>query len=42
MMLAYQPVKTLTKVNVAIGQGLAAARRIIPIIDMKTKLKKTK
>ena len=27
MMLAYQPVKTLTKVNVAIGQGLAAAKR---------------
>ena len=35
MMLAYQPVKTLTKVNVAIAQGLAAANRIIPIIDLK-------
>ncbi|WP_440697787.1 ABC transporter ATP-binding protein [Candidatus Pelagibacter sp. HIMB1709] len=35
MMLAYQPVKTLTKVNVAIEQGLAAARRILPIIDSK-------
>ena len=33
MMLAYQPVKTLTKVNVGIGQGLAAAERILPIID---------
>ena len=42
-MLAYQPVKTLTKVNVAIGQGLsAAAKRIIPIIDTKIKLKKMK
>ena len=39
MMLAYQPVKTLTKVNVAIGQGLAAARRILPIVDMKIEIK---
>ncbi len=38
MMLAYQPVKTLTKVNVAIGQGLAASARIIPIIDIKNKI----
>tara|TARA_B100000925_G_C21990944_1_gene466803 strand:+ start:279 stop:2021 length:1743 start_codon:yes stop_codon:yes gene_type:complete len=38
MMLAYQPVKTLTKVNVAIGQGLAAAERIIPIIDTKNEI----
>ena len=38
MMLAYQPVKTLTKVNVAIGQGLAASERIIPIIDLKNKI----
>ena len=35
MMLAYQPVKSLTKVNVSIGQGLSAAKRIIPIIDIK-------
>ncbi len=39
MMLAYQPVKTLTKVNVAIGQGLAAAERIIPIIDLENEIK---
>ncbi len=39
MMLAYQPVKTLTKVNVAINQGLAAAKRILPIIDLKTDIK---
>ena len=38
MMLAYQPVKTLTKVNVAIGQGLAAAKRIIPIIDLQNEI----
>ena len=35
MMLAYQPLKTLTKVNVSISQGLSAANRIIPIIDTK-------
>jgi ATP-binding cassette, subfamily B, bacterial MsbA len=38
MMLAYQPVKTLTKVNIAIGQGLAAAERILPIIDIKNEI----
>ena len=38
MMLAYQPVKTLTKVNIGIGQGLAAAARIIPIIDSKNEI----
>jgi subfamily B ATP-binding cassette protein MsbA len=38
MMLAYQPVKTLTKVNVGIGQGLAAAERILPIIDQQNEI----
>ena len=38
MMLAYQPVKSLTKVNVSIGQGLSAARRILPIIDTKNEI----
>ena len=38
MMLAYQPVKSLTKVNVAIGQGLSAAKRILPIIDIKNEI----
>jgi len=38
MMLAYQPVKTLTKVNVAIAQGLSAAERILPIIDIKNEI----
>ena len=38
MMLAYQPVKTLTKVNVAIGQGMAAAERIIPVIDIENRI----
>ena len=38
MMLAYQPVKTLTKVNVAISQGFAAAERILPIIDTQNEI----
>ena len=38
MMPAYQPVKTLTKVNVAIEQGLAAANRILPIIDLSNEI----
>jgi subfamily B ATP-binding cassette protein MsbA len=38
MMLSYQPVKTLTKVNVAIEQGLAAANRILPIIDLRNEI----
>ena len=38
MMLAYQPVKTLTKVNVAISQGFAAAERILPIIDIDNEI----
>ncbi len=38
MMLAYQPVKTLAKVNIAINQGLAAAERIIPVIDLKNEI----
>ncbi len=39
MMLAYQPVKTLTKVNVAISQGFAGAARILPIIDIDNEIK---
>jgi subfamily B ATP-binding cassette protein MsbA len=38
MMLAYQPVKTLTKVNVAIAQGFSAAERILPIIDTQNEI----
>ena len=38
MMLAYQPVKALTKVNVAIEQGLSAANRILPIIDINNEI----
>ena len=35
MMLAYQPVRSLATVNMAISQGLSAANRILPIIDNK-------
>ena len=33
MMLAYQPVRSLATLNIAIHQGLAGARRVLPIID---------
>ena len=33
MMLAYQPVRSLATLNITIQQGLAAARRVLPIID---------
>ena len=35
MMLAYQPVKSLATINVGIGQGMSAGKRILPIIDIK-------
>ena len=38
MMLAYQPVKSLATVNVSIGQGLSAGKRILPIIDQQNKI----
>lgn len=38
MMLAYQPVKSLTRVNISIGQGLSAANRIVPIIDIENEI----
>jgi subfamily B ATP-binding cassette protein MsbA len=38
MMLAYQPLKTLTKVNIIISQGFSAAERILPIIDIKNEI----
>ena len=39
MMLAYQPVRSLATVNMAISQGLSAASRILPIIDNKNEIK---
>ena len=38
MMLAYQPVRSLATLNIAINQGLASAKRILPIIDTKNKI----
>ena len=38
MMLAYQPVRSLATLNIAINQGLASAKRILPIIDRKNKI----
>jgi len=35
MMLAYQPVRSLSTLNMIVNQGLSAASRIIPIIDQK-------
>ena len=38
MMLAYQPVRSLATINMAINQGLSAARRILPIIDSENEI----
>ena len=39
MMLAYQPVRTLSTLNMVVNQGLSAASRILPIIDQKNNIK---
>ncbi len=39
MMLAYQPVRSLAGLNIAINQGVSAARRVLPIIDRKSEIK---
>ena len=41
MMLAYQPIRSLATLNMGIHQGLAAAKRILPIIDMKNQIIET-
>ena len=33
MMLAYQPVRSLATLNIAIHQGLSGAKRVLPVID---------
>ncbi len=35
MMLAYQPVRSLATLNITVQQGIAGARRVLPIIDKK-------
>tara|TARA_B110001452_G_C15154109_1_gene401619 strand:- start:124 stop:1095 length:972 start_codon:yes stop_codon:yes gene_type:complete len=42
MMLAYQPVRSLATLNMAINTGLSAAKRVLPIIDMKNKINEKK
>ena len=39
MMLAYQPVRSLAGLNIAINQGLSAAGRVLPIIDSENEIK---
>ncbi len=38
MMLAYQPVRSLATLNMGFNQGIAAAKRILPIIDYQNKI----
>ena len=42
MMLAYQPVRSLSTLNMVINQGIAAASRILPIIDTVNKIQNKK
>tara|TARA_B100000900_G_scaffold32951_1_gene24889 strand:- start:1784 stop:3520 length:1737 start_codon:yes stop_codon:yes gene_type:complete len=39
MMLAYQPVRSLSTLNMVVNQGLSAANRILPIVDTKNLIK---
>ncbi|MBD1164446.1 ATP-binding cassette domain-containing protein [Pelagibacterales bacterium SAG-MED13] len=39
MMLAYQPVRSLATLNIAIQQGLAASKVVLPIIDSSPEIK---
>ena len=38
MMLAYQPVRALSTLNIGLHEGLSAASRILPIIDTENKI----
>ncbi len=38
MMLAYQPVRALSTLNMVLNQGLSAASRILPIIDQQNNI----
>ena len=42
MMLAYQPVRSLATLNIAVQQGLSGSRRVLPIIDNQNKIKENK
>ena len=41
MMLAYQPVRSLSTLNMVVNQGLSAASRILPIIDQENNIIET-
>ncbi len=41
MMLAYQPVRALSGLNMTLNQGVSAASRILPIIDQKNIIKES-
>ena len=38
-MLAYQPVRSLTSLNIVINEGYSAALRILPIVDTQNLIK---
>ena len=38
MILAYQPIRALSNLNIVLNQGLSSASRILPIIDQKNKI----
>ena len=38
-MLSYQPVRSLATLNITVHQGLTGAKRVLPIIDDKKKIK---
>tara|TARA_B100001109_G_scaffold253335_1_gene250887 strand:- start:638 stop:2374 length:1737 start_codon:yes stop_codon:yes gene_type:complete len=42
MMLAYQPVRALSTLNMVLNQGFSAASRILPIIDQENKIQEIK
>jgi len=42
MMLAYQPVRSLATLNIAVQQGLAGSKRVLPIIDNEPEIKNSK
>ena len=39
MMLAYQPVRSLATLNIAIQQGVSGAKRVLPVIDEEIQIK---
>ena len=42
MMLAYQPVRSLATLNLAVQQGLSGAKRVLPVIDDINKIRDIK